>query len=310
MDRRLQPHKRQLAKRIYGRTKPGTLLKHHIPIQTERWHTTVPGFTEIDLVSHSGDCADGEFLHSLNLTDIHTTWVETRAVMGKGEVRVQEALETMRGLLPFPLCGIDSDNGSEFINHHLYRYCQAHQLQFTRGRPYKKDDNAHIEQKNWTHVRKLVGYERYDSAAALAALNGLYADLRLFQNLWLPSVKLIKKTRVGSRLRRQYAAPQTPFERVRACPDIDVAKVAELTRLRETLDPFTLATRIDRQLDRLYALATRRRPVDAAGPVEAQNASTRSLENPTSGFSTATTGPSSRSQQKKTTKISVTRLTA
>ena len=145
IDRRLQPEKRRLSKRLYGRTKPGTLLKQHIPVQTERWNVTTPGFTEIDLVSHSGDCADGEFLHSLNLTDIHTTWVETRAVMGKGEVRVQEALEALRAVLPFQLRGIDSDNGSEFINHHLYRYCQAHQMQFTRGqerrqRPYRAEE--------------------------------------------------------------------------------------------------------------------------------------------------------------------------
>lgn len=310
MDRRLQPHKRQLGKRMYGRTKPGTLLKHQIPIQTERWNTTTAGFTEIDLVSHSGECAEGEFIYSLNLTDMHTTWVETRAVMGKGELRVQEALETMRQALPFRLRGIDSDNGSEFINHHLYRYCQRQQVQFTRGRPYKKDDNAHIEQKNWTHVRKLVGYDRYDSVAALGALNVLYADLRLFQNLWLPSVKLLRKTRVGSRLRRQYGPPQTPFERVRASGDVDAAKLVELTRLRDATDPFALAARIDQQLDRVYALATRRRPGDAAGPVEAKNASTRSLENSKSEFSTATPGPSSLAPQKKRTKTSVTRLTA
>ena len=313
IDRRLEPHKRQLARRIYGRTKPGTLLKHHIPLQTERWSVTTPGFTEIDLVSHSGDCADGEFLHSLNLTDIHTTWVETQAVMGKGQERVRQALETIASALPFQLRGIDSDNGSEFINDHLYRYCRTRGIQFTRGRPYKKDDNAHIEQKNWTHVRKLVGYVRYDSPAALEALNALYADVRLLQNLWLPSVKLVKKTRVGSQLRRQYGAPQTPFERVRACPDADPAKVAELARIHATLDPFVLAARIEQQLGRLYDLANHRRgarPVDAAGPVEAKNASTRSLENPKSGFSTATTGPSSFSQQKKTTKTSVTRLTA
>lgn len=310
MDRRLQPYKRQLAKRLYGRTKPGTLLKHHIPLQTERWNVTTPGFTEIDLVSHSGDCADGEFIHSLNLTDIHTTWVETRAVMGKGQERVRQALDTMAGALPFTLRGIDSDNGSEFINAHLYRYCQAHQVQFTRGRPYKKDDNAHIEQKNWTHVRKLVGYVRYDSDAALAALNALYANLRLLQNLWLPSVKLVKKTRVGSRLRRQYDAPQTPFERVRACPEADPVKGAELTRLRKTLDPFALAARIDQQLSRVYALSNqRRRPVDAAGPVENATSAfpTRSLENPKSGFSTAPTGLSSRRSSQKT---SVTRLMA
>ena len=127
----------------------------------------------------------GTSCQSLNVTDIHTTWVETCAVMGKSQVRVQEALEHLRQALPFALRGIDSDNGSEFINAHLYRYCRTHQLQFTRGRPYKKDDNAHIEQKNWTHVRKLMGYVRYDSEAARTAMNAVYADLRLLQNLFL-----------------------------------------------------------------------------------------------------------------------------
>ena len=127
--------------------------------------------TRVDLVSHSGDRADGDFVQTLNLADIHTTWVETCAVMGKSQVRVPEGLETLRQQLPFPLCGIDSDHGSEFINAHLRQYCRAHTVQFTLGRPYKKDDNAHIEQQNWTHVRKLMGYVRYDSAAALAAMN-------------------------------------------------------------------------------------------------------------------------------------------
>lgn len=315
IDRRLRPYKQELRTRMYGRTKPGTLLKHHIPIQTERWNVTSPGFTEIDLVSHSGDCATGEFLHSLNVTDIQTTWVETQAVLGKGQERVRAALETIRAALPFALRGIDSDNGSEFINAHLYGYCQAGGIQFTRGRPYKKDDNAHIEQKNWTHVRKLVGYDRYDSPAALTALNALYADLRLLQNLWLPSVKLVKKTRVGSRLRRQYDAPQTPLERVRACPEADRAKVAALVQLQRTLDPFALAARIEAQRDRLYALANHRRgsrPMDAAGPVENAKSAfpTRSLENPQSGFSTAPTGPQRSAVNKKSKKTSVTRLTA
>ena len=129
IDLRLKQKKHQLKKNLYGRTKPGTLLKHHIPIKTDCWDVTTPGFTEVDLVSHSGDCASGEFLHSLNMTDIHTTWVETRAVMGKGEKRVADAIEQMRGALPFALRGIDSDNGSEFINHHLYRYCQDRKIQ-------------------------------------------------------------------------------------------------------------------------------------------------------------------------------------
>jgi hypothetical protein len=267
MDRRLAPYKRQLQKRLYGRTKPGTLLKHHIPLKTDHWAVTTPGFTEIDLVSHSGDCADGEFLHSLNLTDIHTTWVETTAVLGKSQAAVQQALAELRQALPFRLRGIDSDNGSEFINSHLWDYCQAEEIQFTRGRPYKKDDNAHIEQKNWTHVRKLLGYVRYDTPEVQAAINALYRqELRLFQNLFLPSVNLLRKERVGSRLRRRYDVPRTPLERVAACPEADPSAVAHLTRLRDRLDPFALAATIDRKLEGIYALASDRRGPQPLSP--------------------------------------------
>jgi len=259
IDRVLAPHKRTIRRRQYGRTRPGTLLKHHIPVKTDHWDVTEPGFTEVDLVSHSGDRADGDFLHTLNLTDIQTTWVEHGAVMGKSQVRVQERLDQLRAALPFALRGIDSDNGSEFINAHLHQYCRTHQIQFTRGRPYKKNDNAHIEQKNWTHVRKLMGYVRYDSAAALEAMNAVYADLRLLQNLFLPSVKLQRKERIGARLRRHYDAPQTPLERVQRCPQADLATVAALVRQRDRLDPFALAARIDDQLAQVYALANHRR---------------------------------------------------
>src|SRR5712692_8150235 len=258
IDYSLRPHKRQLRRRLYGRTKPGTLLKHHIPIKTDRWDVQQPGFTEIDLVTHSGSSASGDFCQSLNLTDIHTTWTETRAVLGKGQEGVRRALDEMRQTLPFPLQGIDSDNGSEFINDHLYRYCQAPQIQFTRGRPYKKDDNAHIEQKNWTHVRRLLGYLRYDSWAAREAMNDLYRhELRLFQNLFLPSVKLERKVRVGSRLRRTYQAPQTPFQRLGACPNsvLHPDRVAELKRRRDTLDPFALSHTIQIKLERIFRLS-------------------------------------------------------
>ena len=271
MDRRLGPVKRTLKTRRYGRTKPGTLLTQHIPIKTDRWDVAIPGFTEIDLVAHAGGRGDGEFAHSLNVTDIHTTWNETRAVLGRGELAVQAALAEIRRGLPFPLRGIDSDNGSEFINAHLYRYCQAHEIQFTRGRPYKKDDNAHVEQKNWTHVRKLVGYHRYDTAAAVAALNDLYRhELGLFQNLFLPSVKLRRKERVGSRVRRYYDAPRTPLERLQACPEAEPTAVSRLGRLRDHLDPFVLSATIDRKLERLVALATpARAPVRPATPAVA-----------------------------------------
>jgi hypothetical protein len=256
LDHRLRAYKRRLRRRIYGRTKPGTLLKHHIPLKTDRWEVQVPGFTEIDLVSHSGNSASGDFCYSLNLTDIHTGWTEARAVLGKSQEGVRQALEEIRQALPFPLRGIDSDNGSEFINDHLFRYCHSRAIQFTRGRPYKKDDNAHIEQKNWTHVRRLLGYVRYDSPAAWEAINDLYRhELRLFQNLFLPSVKLQRKQRVGSRLRRVYRAPQTPFQRVCASPGADPERMAELQRLRATLDPFQLSATVQAKLERIFQLS-------------------------------------------------------
>ena len=256
IDRRLGPYKKQVKRRLYGRTKPGTLLKHQIPIKAERWQTSEPGFGEIDLVSHSGDRADGEFVHSLTFTDIHSTWTETRAVMGKSQAFVQEALDDVRNKLPFPMRGIDSDNGSEFINHHLVAYCAAKQIEFTRSRPYKKDDNAHVEQKNWTHVRKLLGYLRYDSQQAVLKMNELYrGDLRLFQNLFLPSVKLVAKKRVGSRLRRFYDSPRTPLDRLLDLPGRPSLRLAGLRALRNRLDPLVLSSRIDTKLRRIHALS-------------------------------------------------------
>jgi hypothetical protein len=259
IDRRLKAAKTQRRRRIYGRTKPGYLLKHHIPVKTDRWDVQSPGFTEVDLVSHSGNSASGEFAHTLNVTDIHTTWTESRAVPGRGEEAVQRALNEIAGVLPFRLRGVDSDNGSEFINWHLKRWCEQKDIQMTRGRPYKKDDNAHIEQKNWTHVRKLLGWERYDTHEAIVAINDLYEhELRLWLNLFLPSVKLLKKVRVGSKVRRVYDGPRTPFERVRACRQADQDQVARLEETRRRLDPFQLARIIERKLEGIYRLANRR----------------------------------------------------
>ena len=264
IDRRLGPKKRQLKKRLYGRTKPGTLLKHHIPIKTDSWDVKTPGFTEIDLVSHSGNSASGEFLHSLNVTDIYSTWVESRAVMGKGQIGVLNAMQDIEQALPFKLSGIDSDNGSEFINYHLKTFCDQKKIQFTRGRPYKKDDNAHIEQKNYTHVRKILGYLRYDSQLAQTAINELYRnELRILQNLFLPSMKLSKKTRVGSKLQRRYDKPQTPLDRLLDCPQADPVKTQQLKRLRDKTDPFELAKRLEQKLERIYQMAN---PRQSPGP--------------------------------------------
>jgi hypothetical protein len=235
------------------------LLKHQIPVRTDRWDVTEPGWGEIDLVSHSGPSAAGEFAHSMNFTDIHSTWVETRAVLGKGQTGILRALNDIQQELPFELRGLDSDNGSEFINHHVVRFCEKHKIQFTRGRPYKKDDNAHIEQKNWTHVRKLIGWDRFDTPAAVGLLNDLYRhELPLMMNLFQPSVKLVRKERIGSRLKRVYDAPMTPLDRLRTGADVDHAAVAKLVRLRAATDPFVLARSIEQKLDRIADLASRR----------------------------------------------------
>src|SRR5215475_11745059 len=280
IDRRLKARKTQLKRRLYGRTKPGTLLKHHIPIKTDSWNVTTAGFTETDLVSHSGNSEKGEFVHSLNLTDIFSTWVEARAVMGKGQISVLDAMHDIEQSLPFKLLGIDSDNGTEFINYHLKTFCDQRQIQFTRGRPYKKDDNAHIEQKNWTHVRKILGYLRYDSPPALHAINDLYRnELGWMMNLFQPSVKLVKKTRLGSQLKRIYDQPTTPLDRLLASNCADPAKLEKLKRLRASLDPFKLSQIIEQKLDRIFKLANYRHSpappsaniqTDELSPVEKQ----------------------------------------
>jgi hypothetical protein len=258
MDRRLFAHKRTVKRRLYGTTRPGSLLKHMIPIKTEHWDVTLPGYLEIDLVSHSGASAAGEFLYTLDCVDIATGWVERQAVMGKGQLGIVEALRQIEQRLPFGLRGIDSDNGSEFINAHLFNFCQqrpkGQSVQFTRSRPYKKDDNAHVEQKNWTHVRKLLGWQRYDTLEARTTINSLYQQLRIFQNLFQPSMKLSRKIRKGSRVTRRYDWPATPLERVLQSAEKS-SHIPALKSMAKNTDPFELSRHIDQQLDCLYHLA-------------------------------------------------------
>jgi len=253
MDRHLRPLKNKLKRRIYGRTKPGTLLRHKIPVKTDHWDVEQPGYLEADLVSHSGESGYGEFMHSLNFTDIFSQWVETEAVMGKGQEGILDAVDKISQRFPFRILGIDSDNGSEFINHHLWNYCEEEGIQFTRSRPYKKDDNAHIEQKNWTHVRKLMGWDRYDSPQALVAMNDLYEkELPLYMNLFQPSVKLLKTERKGSRKNRLYSRPLTPLDRLLASEHIDQSQKEKLIALRESLDPFELAETVNQKLQQIW----------------------------------------------------------
>jgi len=265
IDRRLAEGKKRVRHRLYGgtRTKPGTLLKRLIPLRTDHWQQKMPGFAEVDLVSHSGNSARGEFAYSLDWTDVHTGWTETRAILGRGRQAGLDALEEIRAALLFPLRGINSDHGSEFINWHVGVGCARHEVQFSHSRPYKKDDNAYIEPKNWTPVRKLMGWDRYDTPEAVDAMNDLYrSELRLWLNLFQPSAKLIKKVHVSSKLRRRYDFPQTPLDRLEAGLEDGQAdeatvrtQVAALKKLRQGLDPFELSRQIDRKLQGIYALA-------------------------------------------------------
>lgn len=221
IDRLLAPERKKWDLRGRSGTKPGTLLKHQIPIRTfAEWNEKQAGFVEIDLVGHDGGDASGDFCQTLDVTDVASCWTETEAVINKAQVRVFGALQSIRNRLPFPLLGIDSDNGSEFINHQLLRYCQGEQITFTRGRSGKKNDGCFVEQKNYSVVRRAVGYARYDSEAQLKLLNKLYGHLRLYTNYFQPVMKLKAKERNGAKVKKIHDEPKTPYQRLLAMPEL------------------------------------------------------------------------------------------
>lgn len=247
IDRVLAPERRKFALRGRSGTKPGTLLKHQIPIRTfAEWNEARPGFVEIDLVGHDGGDASGDFCQTLNVTDVASTWTENAAVINKAQVWVFEALKDIRARLPFPLWGIDSDNGSEFINNHLLRYCQQEKITFTRGRSGKKNDGCFVEQKNYSVVRRAVGYARYDSPAQQRLLNALYAHLRLYTNYFQPVMKLERKERIGSKVKKTYDIPQTPYRRLLAAPGTTEPMRQRLQAEYATLNPAQLKREITR----------------------------------------------------------------
>jgi hypothetical protein len=261
LDNRLKAKKKLWKRRFYSTTRPGSLLKRMIPIRTSNWDIRTPGFLEIDLVAHCGNSLSGTFVYTLDATDIRTGWTERVAVLGKGQHGILEGVKGIKNILPFRLKGIDSDNGDEFINYHLLRFCQDSRpkIEFTRGRPYKKNDNPHIEQKNWTHVRQVFGWDRYDSQLACDAMNDLYAnELRLLQNLFQPSMKLIRKQRVGSKVNRVYDQSKTPLQRVLDSGAGNPEQMKILKQLVESIDPFDLSEQIDQKLDRIFELVAQR----------------------------------------------------
>jgi len=256
IDRLLRPYRRLGGRRPFTTTKPGSLLKSSIPIRTfADWKEDQPGFLEIDLVPHCGDSAEGFYLTTLSTVDVASGWSECIGVWGKGQERVGGAVHRVRQRLPFPLLGLDSDNGSEFINQHLYNYCRREGITFTRSRSYKKNDSCHVEQKNWSVVRRLIGYDRYNSKAALEALNRVYDLTRLYVNFFQPVMKLVSKSRHGAKVHKIYDTAQTPYQRLLKAGTLNEDKRQEMAATYHSLDPVLLLKQINGNLEHLWDLA-------------------------------------------------------
>lgn len=257
IDRLLRPIKVHIGRRRRSGTKPGTLIRNHIPIRTNQWEENRVGFIEADTVAHSGTSLSGDFVWSLTMTDIVTTWTENRATWNKGANGVIEQIEDVESVLPFKLRGFDCDNGSEFLNYHLLAKFtnrpKNKQVAFTRSRPYKKNDNAHVEQKNWTHVRQLFGYHRFDKPLLVELINDLYRqEWSLYQNHFIPTTKCIEKVKVTSKYKKRFDKAQTPYQRVLACAEVPASKTKALKALHKTLNPFELKRQIEKKLKVIF----------------------------------------------------------
>ena len=236
-------------------TKPGTLLRNSIPIKTGQWDESRPGFLEADTLAHCGPTTAGQFAWTLDCVDIATGWTEQRAVWAKEQESVVEQMKSIEKALPFALRGFDSDNGSEFINYLLVKYFLGRHrpVQFTRSRAYRKNDNAHVEQKNWTHVRQWFGYDRLDKPEVIELMNDLYEnEWRLFHNFYCPSVKLLSKKRVGSKVIKKHDVPKTPYQRVLESPHVSEYTKRGLQHIFENTNPFHLRRRIDEKLRKIF----------------------------------------------------------
>lgn len=256
IDRILRRWRGRGLHRSLSTTKPGTLLKNAIPVRTfSEWNEKQPGFLEADLVAHCGDSTEGFYLTTLSTVDVATGWCEPVAVWGKGQERVGGAIHHVRERLPMPLLGLDSDNGSEFINQSLYSYCRRWGIIFTRSRSYKKNDSCHVEQKNWVVVRRVIGYQRFSSKAAFKALDDIYTLLRLYVNFFQPVLKLAGKTRHGARVHKAYDRAQTPYQRLLQSGVLNEDKKHELASIYAALNPVTLLKQIRQEVEYLWTLA-------------------------------------------------------
>lgn len=254
IDRLLRPYKVS-NRRGQSTTKPGGLLKHQIPIRTfADWDDTQVGFMEIDLVAHCGDTVAGQFLYSFTATDVATGWTECFSLLHRSQIAVYAALDQLQERLPFPLLGIDSDNDSVFINGLTLKYCQANNITFTRCRPYKKNDQCFVEQKNWSIVRRTIGYQRHESQAAYQLLGEIYAELHLYTNMFQPTFKLKSKQRTGAKVYKTYDKPQTPLQRVLDTKLLSADNRGLWQATYQDTNPAELRRRIDRKVRQLVQL--------------------------------------------------------
>jgi len=261
IDRHLAPERAKLMFRGRSHTKPGTLLKSQIPIRTwAEWTEDLPGFVEIDLVGHEGGNSSGEFCFTLTVTDIATGWTINRSVKNKAEIWVFEALEYVIAQFPFPILGIDSDNGSEFINHHLFDYCTERKITFTRSRSGNKNDGAHVEQKNWTHVRELVGYLRFDTEKERSVLNQIWALDMVYTNYLLAQQKIVFKQRNGSKVTKRYDRATTPYERTIARASVHRADRKAMLKAMDAVRPGDLYRQIQGLTTQLERMALSKAP--------------------------------------------------
>ncbi|MDR6688315.1 transposase InsO family protein [Arthrobacter sp. 1088] len=268
IDRRLAGERAKLLPRGRSHTKPGSLLKSQIPIRTwAQWDDAVPGFVEIDLVSHEGANNSGQFCFTLTVTDIATGWTVNRSVPNRAQKHVFAALQHAISVFPFPVIGIDSDNGGEFINNQLFDFCQDQRITFTRSRPYNKNDGAHVEQKNWSRVRELVGYLRYDTPAELELLNQIWELDRIFTNYLLPQQKLVSKVRVGAKVSKRHDAPATAHRRTAAAPDVSPMALIRMDTEYQKVRPAALSRQILSLTRRLETLSTAKQPAPVKPPV-------------------------------------------
>jgi hypothetical protein len=257
LDRLLAPARAQAARRRRCGTRPGRLIRTQIPIRAGEWQIDGPGYLEADSVAHCGESLSGSFVWSVTFTDIHSGWTEVRAVWNRGGVDVLRQVREVERALPFALRGFDCDNGGEFLNWHLLRYLQRRPraVEFTRSRPYHKNDNAHVEQKNWTHVREWLGQDRFENPQLVGLLNDLYRqEWSDFHNFFRPAVKLIGKERLRSRVVKRYDRPQTPYQRLLAWPGLEAAPRAALAARYARLDPFGLVQNMERKLRAIFAV--------------------------------------------------------